>query len=378
MRRYEILSILLLLLIIETGFCQDSDCENSSLYGMHVFGATDGIKKIDVQVPYYVPSDREPLQDWRERVEYHLCRVKKFHDREFCGQSELIYTIYPSPFVGSVTRSGFPQDDVNRFFWYIINDVWHSGRISFDEDMFPILLVLSDVNFSPGYDDWTRTCNGDGCIFPGPHSKCAGHVKDTGEDRPGTRCGGARSVFWPEKHIGLGLVTADGWRVPIKGTDCVVYHEGVGHAIGLPHPEPIDNSVMGLAQYEDSINKTWVNEDQKEKLGWRHAPIDRSDLFSTFEVSHSPTNPSATSTVIVKAKFPSRFIAQSITAKCQNGLREPFQSLGEAGMVRVGDNTLAYWCLPPLPVGESVGYRVRIETTNGEREEIWNYYKVRR
>jgi hypothetical protein len=344
---------------------------------MHVFGATDSIRRIDVEAVYYVPFDGEPLGDWRERVEYHLDRAKKFHDREFCGQSELVCTVYPSPFVASATRSGFPQDDVNRFFWHIINEVWNSGRISFHNDMFPVLLVMSDVNFSPSYDDWTRTCSGEGCVFPPPHSKCAGHVRDNGEDRPGTRCGGARSVFWPEKHIGLGLVTADGWRVPIKGTDCVVYHEGIGHAIGLPHPEPIDDSIMGLAQYVDSINKTWMNVDQKKNLGWKEMQINKSDLFSTLQVGHSPKNPSATDTVAIFAKFPSKCAVKSVVAECQKALREPFQSLGNARIVDLNGETVAFWDLPPTPIGHSIGYRVRVETTAGQREEIWNYYKVR-
>lgn len=377
MRRWRMFSIFLLALTLGAGFCRSGDCASESLSGIHVFGATDSIKKIDVQVVYYVPCDVEPLPDWRERVNYHLRRVEKFHDRELCGQSELIYTVYPSPFIASATRSGFPQDDVNRFFWYIINEVWNSEKIFFKEDMFPILLVLSDANFSPSYDDWTRACNGEVCVFPGPHSKCAGHVKDNGEDRPGTRCGGARSVFWPEKHMGFGLVTADGWRVPIKGTDCVVYHEGIGHAIGLPHPEPIDNSIMGLAQYVDSINKTWMNKDQKEILGWRKTPVERSDLFSTFEVCHWPTSPSSTDTVRIQVKFPTQFEARSIVAEYQTGLRNRFESLEGALRFGVDGQTSAVWSVPPVPVGESIGYRVRIETTAGETEEIWNYYKVR-
>ncbi len=350
-------------------------CTSSA--GMHVYGATDSIDQLDIQAVYYVARDREPLPDWHERLTYHLERAKKFHEREFCGQSEFTYTIHPSPFVASATRCGFPQDDVNRFYWHVINEVWHSGDIEFTGEGFPILLVLSDVNFSPGYDDWTRTCDGKTCIFPPPHSECSGYVKETGEDRPGTRCGGARSVFWPEKHIGLGLVTADGWRVPIEGTACVVYHEGIGHAIGLPHPEPINNSVMGLAQYVDSINNTWIDDDQKEALGWQRSEVDRSDLFSTFQISHRPTNPSATQTITITATFSERSAPVSLAADYQLSLRDSFHDLGEPSYVQKGGEIRATWDIPPMPTGASAGYRVHIQTESGVSEEIWGYLNIR-
>ncbi len=351
--------------------------ETQSETGIHVFGATDSIQCIDVQTVYYVPFDGEPLQDWRTRIEYHMQRVQKFHARELSGQSELRYTIYPSPFIASATKMGFPQDDVNRFYWHIINEVWHSGRLTFEPGTFPIILVFSDNNFSPGYNDWTRTCSGEGCPFPPPHLKCKGYVNDQGEDRPGTRCGGARSVYWPEKHMGFGLVTADGWRVPIKGTDCVVYHEGIGHAIGLPHPEPIDNSVMGLAQYADSINKAVINKKQKIALGWEQEEIKKDDLFSTFEVTHSPSKPSATNTVKIIATFPQEIKWKSLRAEIQTGLREPFQAIGPAEISNQQESTQAVWSLPPIPKDQSIAYRVTVETQSVETEEIWDYYKVR-
>lgn len=344
---------------------------------LHVFGATDSIRNIDVEVVYYAPADVQPLADWQERIEYFMCRAEKFHQREWNGQSTLHYRISASPFIASVTRGRFPRDDVNHFYWHIIQEVWQSGKITFQTNAFPILLVMSDMNFSPSYDDWTRVCDGVGCVYPPPHSQCAGYVKENGEDRPGTRCGGARSVFWPEKHIGLGLVTADGWRIPLLGSDCVVYHEGIGHAIGLPHPEPIDNSVMGLAQYVDAIHKTWILEEQKKAMGRRPEPVDHASLFSTFDVAHDPPRPKSVNTVAVTASFPCRKRMKSITAEYQTRLREPFRSPGPGRSKTYKGITRVTWLIPAFPTGESVAYRVRIETETGEREEIWNYYKIR-
>lgn len=365
-----ILSLLAVCLFASFAYCSKES-------GIHVFGATDSIRKIDVEVVYYVPSDSVPLDDWSERLEYHLRRAQKFHARELSGQSEFFYSIYPKPFIASATRYGFPQDDVNSFYWHTINEVWHSGTIQFKPDHFPILLVLSDTNFSPAYDDWSRVCREGDCFLEPPHTQCAGYVDSHGEDRPGTRCGGARSVFWPEMHIGLGLVTADGWRVPIKGTGCVVYHEGIGHAIGLPHPEPIDDSVMGLAQYVDSINKTWINDSQKLNLGWNKTEINKNDLFSEFEINHSPTNPSATDTIYIKANYPNQFKAESIVAEYQIGIREPYKSLGSPEIKEEKNRTTVTWKLNPINLNQSVSYRVRIKTKTGECETLWNYLKVR-
>jgi hypothetical protein len=111
-----------------------------------------------------------------------------------------------------------------------------------ERDGFPIILVLSEINWRE-LDDFTRTRSVDG------ETRHEGNVSGDGRHFPGAESGGARAFYDANRGIGVGLVSADGWRVPYSGSDCVVYHEGVGHAIGLPHPEPGDDSVMGFAQY---------------------------------------------------------------------------------------------------------------------------------
>jgi hypothetical protein len=347
---------------------------------VHIFGSTDSIEQIDAHIVYYITKERTALPDWKERIEYLMQRTEKFHAREFTGQSTLNYTIYPKPFIAQATHPELPKDpnDINAFYWHIMNEVWHSGEIKFAENQLHIIIVLSDINFSDGYDDWTRECDGENCPFPAPHAQCRGHVNGNGEDRPGSRAGGSRSLYWVDRHIGLGLVTADGWRVPLKGSDCVVYHEGLGHALGLPHPTPINNSVMGFAQYVDSIQKAWIDEDQKLAMGWKKEAINQDCLFSTFSVTHAPTDPSSLDGVTIKASFPSRFALASITADYQTDLWAPFQSLGSANLLEGVDTTHALWTVDPIAKGKSVAYRVKITTRNGETEEIWHYFKIRK
>ncbi|MBD3268311.1 hypothetical protein GF373_16720 [bacterium] len=345
---------------------------------IHVYGASDSIQLVDVQTVYFLTKERNPLPDWEDRIEYFMQRVRKFHAREFTGQSKLQYTLHPKPFVSTNTHAELPKDDINKFYWEIMNEVWHSGQIHFATNAHSILLVMADINFSAGYDDWTRLCSGENCPFPAPHAKCAGYVRSDGEDRPGSRAGGARSLFWKEKHIGLGLVTADGWRVPIKGSDCVVYHEGLGHAMGLPHPDPINNSVMGLAQYVDSLETTWIDDDQKESMGWKASKKNLTDLFSNFHVSHSPKNPSATDTVSITATCPARFSIETISCLYQDKLHLPFRPLKNTKTQVKNGQTVVQWQVPPIPKGSSLAYKVLLRTQTGKCEEIWHYYKIRR
>ena len=111
-------------------------------------------------------------------------------------------------------------------------------------------------------------------------------------------------------------MSADGWRVPYSGSDCVVYHEGIGHPIGLPHPEPLDDSVMGLAQYKCWLNQTWIETSQKRALGYSVPPGTvvakelsgraRSDLFTAFTTWPSPDVPRPDQPVTLGSTGPRR------------------------------------------------------------------------
>jgi len=343
---------------------------------MHTYENTDSVKTINVQVVYYLPKDAKPLPDWQDRINYHIKRAQTFHRREFQGQSKLTIQLTQQPFVSNRTKDEMPKDEVNNFFWFIINEVTESNTVQFAKNAFPILLVMSDHNFSPGYDDWSRVCSGEGCLFDAPHEQCKGHVRHDGDHRPGSRCGGARAVYWAEKHQGFGLVTADGWRVPIKGTDCVFYHEGIGHSIGLPHPEPNDDSVMGTAQYVDAIHQTRVNEEQKRKLGWEEVEINRDDLFSTFSVTHEPLTPLPDTPFTIQAKLPKRFSVQTIVLEYQADLWSEMESNLEPKMKRDEEWQTFEWEYPGLGAGKSLGYKIHVTLDDGTKETLWHYAKA--
>ena len=61
--------------------------------------------QIEVTLVYFVPSDRMPLADWRQRVDYYSKRIEQFHAREFQGQSRLTTVVRPEPFVSGLSTN---------------------------------------------------------------------------------------------------------------------------------------------------------------------------------------------------------------------------------------------------------------------------------
>ena len=130
-----------------------------------------------------------------------------------------------------------------------------------------------------------------------------GSLDAEGRHFPGAQSGGSRATYSAEEALGMGLTSADGWRVPYSGSDSAFYHEAVGHPIGLDHPEPMDDSVMGIAQHKFWINQTWVNPSQKRALGWTDETgvkvvrlpdkARTSDLFTAFTATPEPARAQA-------------------------------------------------------------------------------------
>ncbi len=178
-----------------------------------------------------------------------------------------------------------------------------------------------------------------------------------------------------DRGIGWGLVSGDGWRVPYTGSDCVVYHEGVGHTIGLPHNEPADAAVMSLGQYNGWINQSWVDRNQKQKLGWKagESAQTAADLFTRFTASVDPVVPKPNQEVQLKLSLPESATLKSCRVRIQTDLYGPWievvpqQTEGQGSVVAIGRFDRA----------TPVSYRVDVELTDGQREELWGYFQVR-
>ncbi len=346
--------------------------------GMTTWDGRHGIGTIDATLVYFVPADRVALADWAERVDWYARRIERFHAREFGDQSRLRVSVHPRPVVSALPTRFLRAGDANQIFDRTLREV--AAAIGFGDrpvderdDGFPVLVVLSDINWRP-LDDFSRQSpTATGWQFDGSLSGDGSHV-------PGARAGGSRAVYRSGQGTGWGLVSADGWRVPLRGSDCVVYHEGVGHAIGLPHPEPLDDSVMGLGQYRGWLSESWVDVTQKRRLGWQPAPdvaAVKPDLFSGFRVLPQPATPRPGERVALTLACPDGAVVTTARVAVQTSLRGPWVGLPvTADDLREGRVSLGSFDRPC-----AVAYRVAVETQSagGGRDsaEVWGYFQVR-
>lgn len=306
------------------------------------------ITEIAVELVYFVPRDRTPLADWRDRLDYYAQRITAFHHRELAGRSQLRAEIR-EPHRSALATADLRAGDATFTFLQILGEV--DRAIGFDRapgsDAFPILLVLSDLNWR-ALDDFHRVRHGafDGLIVRGQHV-------------PGSAAGGSRATYIPDRGVGWALVSGDGWRVPCAGSDCVVYHEGVGHAIGLGHPQPPDGSVMGQGQYGGWLHQTQIASAQRHQLGVED-PAPADDLFSTLTVTVDPPIPAPGEPIRLHITAPGDAAVHVAYATALDG---PWHESG---------NVLA-----PFTAPTPVSYRVHATTPDGQRAELRGYFQVR-
>ena len=350
------------------------DSNQSVLAGeLKTWDGRHSISNIEVTVAYFVPRDRQPLPDWRDRVNYFAKRIEKFHAREFQGQSTLKAKILAEPFKSARTTEQLRAGDGDFIFFQTLREV--DRELQFgreDSEVFPILLVLSEINWRP-LDDFFRLSPQDGEL------KFEGQFIG-GRHFPGATSGGARATYLADRGVGWGLVSADGWRVPYSGTDCVVYHEGVGHPIGLPHPEPSNNSVMSMAQYRGWISESSVDESQKERLGWMppEEKFDRSsDLFSSFTALPDPLVPKPGDSVFLKLTWPSNAKVKSVRTRIQTELLGPWIEAAEHFESFDAENAPSQIPLGTFDRPTPVSYRVDATLKSGETVELWSYFQVK-
>ncbi len=84
--------------------------------GSRTFDGKHDISTIDLTVVYFVPKDRTPLPDWRERVDYFMKRIEAFHRRESAGRSTLHILVHPRPLIIDRTSTEIRGTDPNQTF----------------------------------------------------------------------------------------------------------------------------------------------------------------------------------------------------------------------------------------------------------------------
>lgn len=363
-------SMLRLILLAGSIFGHSPSAQSAEL---KTWDGRHSISNIAVTVVYFVPRDRQPLPDWHDRVSYFAKRIEQFHAREFDGQSALKANVLDEPFTSARTTEQLRAGDANFIFFQTLKEVDQELQFGRDKNgAFPILLVLSEINWRP-LDDFFRVAPQEGQLkFEGQIIK--------GRHFPGARSGGSRATYLKDRGVGWGLVSADGWRVPYCGTDCVIYHEGVGHPIGLPHPEPQNDTVMSLAQYCGWLSESSVDTSQKKRLGWKEPEenFDQStDLFSSFTAIPDPLTPKPGEPVTLKLTWPKNADVSKVRVRLQTELWGPWVEAASPIVDSVIDEAPKKFTLGTFDRPTPVSYRVDAALKNGETVELWGYFQVR-
>ncbi|TWT57803.1 hypothetical protein KOR42_11700 [Thalassoglobus neptunius] len=330
------------------------------------------IEKIDVFVVYFVPNDRQPLTDWKRRVDYFCRRIEQFHELEYDGQSVLKTTVEAKPFVSRLSTRQLREGDGDAIFFRTLREVdAHFDWNESDSEAFPIVLVLSEINWRPLDDFYRLRQTENGLEFEGQFIES--------QHFPGATSGGARATYLSREGKGWGLVSADGWRVPYRGSDCVVYHEGVGHTIGLPHPEPGNGSVMSFGQYRGWISESWLDKDQKVRLGWEPQSDtekkNNDNLFRQFRAIPDPLEPKPGDEVSLKLDLPFDAIVQSCIAEVQTDVHGPWLE-STSSFRNASRADLSSISLGRFDRHTPVSYRVKVTLEDGRFEELWGDFQV--
>ena len=336
----------------------------------HTWDGKHPTGQIEVTCVYFVPSDRTALVDWQDRIDYFRHRLEQFHAREFGDQSTLTTMLHKEPLISRRSTAELRAGDANAIYHRTLSET--DERLTFAQQKrsaFPILLVFSDINWRP-LDDFYR-------LHPeGGELKFEGNLRQL-EHFPGATSGGARAAYLANRGVGWGLVSADGWRVPYRGSDCVVYHEGCGHTVGLPHPEPGNHSAMSLGQYHGWLSESWLNKDQKLTLGWEPGDEETSstqlNLFSQFRALPEPVCPQPGEAVKLKLRWPVEVAVKSLRVRFQTSLEGPWIEVPqswEGAAPQVAS-------LPTFDRPTPVSYRVDAQLDAGETAELWGYFQVR-
>ncbi len=327
------------------------------------------ISNIAVTVAYFVPRDRQPLPDWHDRVSYFAKRIEQFHTREFQGQSTLKANVLDEPFTSARTTEQLRAGDANFIFFQTLKEV--DQELQFGRDKvgaFPILLVLSEINWR-SLDDFFRVSSQDGQL------KFEGQIIKE-RHFPGARSGGSRATYLADRGVGWGLVSADGWRVPYRGSDCVIYHEGCGHTVGLPHPDKGNNSVMSQAQYVGWLSESWINDDQKSRLNWKPQEKPMSPdaaLFSKFRAIPQPPTPKPNQEVRLAFDWPDGAKVTSLRTRIQTAIGIPWIEVPQSWQDDAPDSA----SLGSFDRATPVSYRIDATLEDGSTTELWGYFQVR-
>jgi hypothetical protein len=156
----------------------------------------------------------------------------------------------------------------------------------------------------------------------------------------------------------------------------VIYHEGCGHTVGLPHPNQGNGSVMSGAQYLGWISESWLDKDQKSRLGWtphEFTPNEQIELFSHFRAIPDPAVPKPNQEVRLALVWPEHAKVKSLRIRLQTAIGIPWIEVPQSWEGTVP----SFASLGTFDRATPVSYRIDAELESGATTELWGYVQVR-
>ncbi|MBW3595825.1 MAG: hypothetical protein KY475_00965 [Planctomycetes bacterium] len=274
-----------------------------TLLTAHVYNREDvSIRHVRLKAVYLVPKDRTPSAGWQDDLTNILPRLKNFHEREFRtargGEFSKMSLELHGPVTGAKSTDGY-RDLGDDFYGKMVREVRELDRAgglthpvyesaSVEDQAGPpsvtVYLIfadwgLEDVAPASHYQKclWDEAAHDYVCHGEPPSARdwldergyFVGGNAPAGYDLSDiSQAGGSQARFWGIDDelgaYGAGIVTEEGWKHPeIEGTAVVAYHEGPGHSLGMPHPEPEaanarNPGVMGLALYNSTLEDAYI------------------------------------------------------------------------------------------------------------------------
>lgn len=132
---------------------------------------------------------------------------------------------------------------------------------------------------------------------------------------------------------------------------------------------------MSLGQYRGWINESWLDDDQKQHLGWTPPaePIKKDDLFSMFTALPEPLVPQPGDIVHLKLKWPADAKVDSVRIRFQAELLGPWIEGPNIPGGAPPERVLVANFDRPTPVS----YRLDATLRDGQEVELWGYFQVR-
>lgn len=71
--------------------------------------ASSSLQKINITIFYFVPKDvvHKKITNWKELALHHVKDLQEFHNKQFLGTSEILYSFYPNEVIGLETTSEY-------------------------------------------------------------------------------------------------------------------------------------------------------------------------------------------------------------------------------------------------------------------------------